>query len=276
MWTEIYRPTQISDLIGQSEARDLFTGLLALSTLQPNILCHGPAGTGKTSACLAFSKEKNFDILCLNASNENGIDVIREKIKSFVTCHSIVMTSTSSTSTIKNKKAVLLDECDALSDVAQKALRRIMEDYGVCFLLCCNDIERVHPALISRCISISFGPLSKFAIKMICTNILLLEEDKKDNKDKKNDDDTIMIEEKEKEKEKEKDDDFYKGGDARRVINCLQSKCEETKILQYKYDLSNKNKLKRLADLDYMLHTTTSDYVKNAIKKHLEKYDYLF
>lgn len=252
MWTEIYRPTKIDDLIGQPEAHDLFSGLLALSTLQPNILCHGPAGTGKTSACLAFAKEKNFDILCLNASNENGIEVIREKIKSFVTCHSIVMVTTG---TVKNKKAVLLDECDALSDVAQKALRRIMEDYGVCFLLCCNDIERVHPALISRCISVSFGPLSKDAIKMICTNILVQE-----HKKEKKDDYTI---------------DFYGGGDARRAINRLQSKCEEITILQYKYDLTNKEQLKRLADLDYMLHTTTSDYVKCNIRKHLEKYDFL-
>lgn len=239
-WTESHRPA-LDGLIGQDDARDILNGILRLN-LHCNILCHGRAGVGKTSACIGFASAAGLDTLILNASNENGIDVVRNNIKTFVTCYSVYG---------KSRKAVILDECDAMSDVAQKALRKIMEDYGdrTYFLLTCNDVERVHPAVVSRCLTIAFVPLSVSMIRNICSNIC-----------------------KDEGVECPTEDDWFKGGDARRAINSIQSgtiQSLSTPLLSgISYD-DKKYNIDRLAKLDYMLHTSTSEHVKSDIRRHI-------
>jgi replication factor C subunit 3/5 len=121
------------------------------------LLFYGPPGTGKTTTILAIAKKlygpkwKSM-VLELNASDDRGIDVVREQIKNFA-----------STKTIFNSgfKLIILDEADNMTQAAQAALRRVIEKYtrNVRFCLICNYVSKIIPALQSRCTRFRFGPL---------------------------------------------------------------------------------------------------------------------
>eukprot|EP00801_Mesodinium_rubrum_P006278 Mrub_06285.p1 GENE.Mrub_06285~~Mrub_06285.p1 ORF type:complete len:326 (+),score=46.12 Mrub_06285:107-979(+) len=124
----------------------------------PHMLFYGPPGTGKTSMILALAKDfygqsyRKY-ILELNASDDRGIDVVRNQIKSFA--------ETLSFGQSKKIKVIILDEMDNMTSVAQMALRRIIENYvsNVRFCLICNHVNKVIPALQSRCTRFKFKPL---------------------------------------------------------------------------------------------------------------------
>ena len=125
----------------------------------PHLLFHGPPGTGKTSCIVAIAKHlygpdkyKNM-ILELNASDDRGINVVREQIKSFCSTQQLMS---------KGIKLVILDECDSMTSAAQFALRRIVEKYTrtTRFCLICNYVSKIIPALQSRCTRFRFGPLT--------------------------------------------------------------------------------------------------------------------
>ena len=165
-WVERYRPTRLDQVVGQPHV------LEALSTFReqnngqgsiPHLLFHGPPGTGKTSTINALVHELYGDhatknVLCLNASHERGIGTVRTRIKEFV-------------QRAKSRrvafKMVVLDEADALSPDAQKAMRRLMEQYAagtrICFL--CNYLQTMIPALVSRCSVFAFHPLAPEHVK---------------------------------------------------------------------------------------------------------------
>lgn len=128
----------------------------------PHLLFYGPPGTGKTTTIMALAKEiygphyKNM-VLELNASDDRGIDVVRNQIKSFA-----------STMQIFNRgfKLIILDEADAMTSVAQNSLRRIIEKYtkNTRFCILANYAHKLNPALVSRCTRFRFLPILSSAI----------------------------------------------------------------------------------------------------------------
>ena len=124
----------------------------------PHLLFYGPPGTGKTSCMIAIARELYGDnyqnmTLELNASDDRGIDVVRDKIKSFCSTQQLMS---------RGVKLVILDECDSMTNAAQFALRRIVEKYttNTRFCLICNYVSKIIPALQSRCTRFRFGPLT--------------------------------------------------------------------------------------------------------------------
>jgi replication factor C subunit 3/5 len=129
----------------------------------PNLLLYGPPGTGKTSTILACARKLNGPrfssmVLELNASDERGIDVVREQIKDFASTRQIFS---------GGFKLVILDEADMMTKDAQFALRRVMEKYAknTRFCLICNYVGKIIPALQSRCTRFRFSPLQPEHLK---------------------------------------------------------------------------------------------------------------
>lgn len=160
-WVEKYRPNGLSDVIGHTEIIKRLKNYVGKQNV-PNLLFSGPAGTGKTSSSIALAKElfgqsyeQNF--LELNASDDRGIDVVRKTIKDFA--RTLAFDS--------NFKIIFLDECDALTNDAQQALRRTMEKYTkTCrFILSCNYSSKIIEPLQSRCVVYRFKPLNGEDIK---------------------------------------------------------------------------------------------------------------
>ncbi|RKP27781.1 P-loop containing nucleoside triphosphate hydrolase protein [Syncephalis pseudoplumigaleata] len=156
-WVEKYRPLTLDDLVSQQEIISTPVQNFMNQGRLPHLLFYGPPGTGKTSTILACSRqlygsEYSSMVLELNASDERGIDVIRNQIISFA--------STRRTSTI-GFKLIVLDEADAMTQAAQSALRRVIEKYttNVRFCIICNYVSKIIPALQSRCTRFRFAPL---------------------------------------------------------------------------------------------------------------------
>ncbi|MFH1630895.1 MAG: replication factor C small subunit [Candidatus Aenigmatarchaeota archaeon] len=157
IWTEKYRPKVLTDIVGQELIIRRLSSLLEKKDL-PHCLFSGNAGTGKTTTSLAMAQEifgnswkGNF--LELNASDERGIDIIREKVKDFARTMPLGA----------NFKIIYLDEADSLTKDAQHALRRIMESYSnTCrFILSCNYSSKIIPPIQSRCAIFRFAALKE-------------------------------------------------------------------------------------------------------------------
>ncbi len=163
MWVEKYRPHRISEIIGQDEIKNKLMGFVQSGSL-PHLLFAGPPGTGKTTAVLALAAEiytngsLNENLLELNASDDRGIDTIRNQVKDFA------MTVPSGNAPFK---IIVLDEADALTAAAQQALRRTMERYVETsrFVLLCNYPGRIIEPIQSRCAYFRFSPLPNSEIK---------------------------------------------------------------------------------------------------------------
>ena len=163
MWVEKYRPSSLKNIISHSTIISTISQLVTSRKL-PHLLFYGPPGTGKTTTILACARQLNGDkswksmTLELNASDERGIDIIRDRIKIFA-----------STKQIFNNgfKLIILDEADAMTSSAQFALRRIIEKYtkNTRFCLICNYVNKIIPALQSRCTKFRFAPLKDDDIK---------------------------------------------------------------------------------------------------------------
>lgn len=155
-WVERFRPQNIDDMISHDSARKTIEKLIEKNCL-PHLLFYGPPGTGKTTLAHAIStklygKQKQQMVLELNASDDRGINIIREQVKRFSSTRMIFG---------NGHKLIILDESDAMTSPAQAALRRIMEQYSsnVRFILICNYPEKLIPALRSRCTEFRFPPL---------------------------------------------------------------------------------------------------------------------
>jgi len=162
LWVERYRPDTLENYIGNETLKEKFAHYIQTQDV-PHLLFYGTAGTGKTTAAKILVKNIDCDYLFINASDERGIDVIREKIKNFA-----------STTGFAPLKVVVLDEADALTPDAQAALRNMMEVFSqkTRFILTCNYFERIIPPIVSRCQTSALTPPSKKEVAVHLTNIL--------------------------------------------------------------------------------------------------------
>ena len=166
LWIEKYRSQTLEQYIGNDAVKTRISDCIASNDI-PHFIFSGTAGTGKTTLAKLIVNNIKCDYLYLNASDENGIDMIREKVKGFA-----------SSATFNPIKVVILDEADFLTQPAQAALRNIIEEYSVNtrFILTCNYIERLIEPLTSRCeIHILKPPSMPDVARHVCKNILDVE-----------------------------------------------------------------------------------------------------
>jgi len=161
IWTEKYRPRTFEDIKGQDGIVKRIKALIEKKNM-PHLLLIGPAGIGKTTISWVIAKElygpdARSNFLELNASDERGIDVVRNKVKDFARTKSLKEVPF---------KIIYLDECDSLTRDAQQALRRTMENHSAScrFVLSCNFSSKIIDPIKSRCTIFKFKPLEKNAI----------------------------------------------------------------------------------------------------------------
>jgi len=169
IWTEKYRPAKFYELVGQDEIVKRVESLTNSMNI-PHLLFAGPAGTGKSSLALIIVKELygpdwHENYLELNASDERGINIVREKVKNFARTKSLGKVPF---------KIIFLDEADALTPEAQQALRRTMENYSsTCrFVLSCNYSSKIIDPIQSRCAIFRFKLLEKKDIEKYLGEII--------------------------------------------------------------------------------------------------------
>jgi replication factor C small subunit len=170
IWIEKYRPSKLADIVGQDEIVERLSSYVKTGTL-PHLLFTGSAGVGKTTAAVTLAHEFfkdswQMNFRDLNASDERGIDVVRNQIKQFA------RTTPLGNATFK---ILFLDEADALTTDAQAALRRTMESYAqTCrFILSCNYSSKIIDPIQSRCAIYRFKPLGPDAIMEEAMNAIV-------------------------------------------------------------------------------------------------------
>ena len=202
LWVEKYRPSTLDSYIGNQHLRSKVKVYIESGDL-PHLLLYGRAGTGKTTLAKLLVNNIDCDYLYINASDENSVDVVREKVKNFA-----------STLGFSDMKVIILDECDYITPNAQAALRNLMETFSKScrFILTCNYVERIIDPIQSRCQSFQIIPPDRKQVAMHLSNIL--QQEKVDTKV----DDIVTI---------------VNGGypDIRRVINASQRQVVDGKLV---------------------------------------------
>ena len=215
LWVEKYRPDLLESYIGNEHLKSKIKLYLESGDL-PHLLLYGRAGTGKTTLAKLLVNNIDCDHLYINASDENSVDTVRNKVRNFA-----------STIGFKDMKVIILDECDYITPNAQAALRNLMETFSKhCrFILTCNFVERIIDPIQSRCQSFQIIPPSKGEVAKHIHEILLSE-----NVISEMDDLKVLI------------DSGYP--DIRRILNSAQRnvvkgklKLDKTSILQNDYKL---------------------------------------
>ena len=203
MWVEKYRPKKISEIVNQKEIMGSLGALLKNQSEMPHLLFSGSAGVGKTSTAICISREilgeywRDYS-LELNASDERGIGMVREKVKKFSRFAGL--------DTEIPFKIIILDEADEMTSDAQTALRRIIEDTAkYCrFILIANNLSKIIEPIQSRCVVFKFTRISNKEISSQLKFIAQKEKIKADEKGLE----TISD---------------YADGDIRHAINILQA-----------------------------------------------------
>ena len=159
MWVEKYRPKKMTELVNQKEVVGSINSMLKNQSELPHLLFSGSAGVGKTTAALCLSSEILREhwrtyTLELNASDERGINMVRERVKKFSRFAGL--------DTEIPFKIIILDEADEMTSDAQTALRRIIEDTSkICrFILIANNLSKIIAPIQSRCVVFKFTRIS--------------------------------------------------------------------------------------------------------------------
>ena len=162
LWVEKYRPDLLESYIGNEHLKSKIKLYLESGDL-PHLLLYGRAGTGKTTLAKLLVNNIDCDHLYINASDENSVDTVRNKVRNFA-----------STIGFKDMKVIILDECDYITPNAQAALRNLMETFSkhTRFILTCNYVERIIDPIQSRCQPFQIVPPSRKEVAVHLTNIL--------------------------------------------------------------------------------------------------------
>ncbi len=244
-WIEKYRPKNFNEIIAHEEILKILTRFIENNNL-PHLLFYGPPGTCKTTTGRAIAQKiygnsLSSMVLELNASDERGIEVVRDKIKEFACTKKMFHTGV---------KFIILDEVDAMTNDAQCALRRIIEKYtnNARFCLICNYVNKVIPALQSRCTRFRFTHLQQREMVEYLEMII----EKEDIKIEKEAKDAILM---------------IARGDMRKVLNLLQSVSfmKESKISEK--DIYVASGLPIHSDMDYIIQILLNSDLENSMKK---------
>lgn len=170
IWAERYRPNKLEDYVGNETLKAKVKQYIETNDI-PHLLLYGSAGTGKTTLAKLITNSIKCDMLYINASDENGIDTVRVKIKNFA-CNL----------GFNPLKVIVLDEFDYFTPAAQMALRNTMETFSehTRFILTCNYHERIIEPIQSRCQSFAIYPPTKKDVAANLVNILKKENVKMD------------------------------------------------------------------------------------------------
>lgn len=262
LWIEKYRPINIHNIVQQEDIKNLIQSNKSISNL-PHLLLYGPSGTGKTTSALAickylyyndkyrsiYDKIINERVLKLNASDDRGIRVVREKIKIFAS------QSMNRYDNIPNFKIIILDEADVMTNDSQFALRRIIEQYShiTRFILICNYVTKIIPPLSSRCSKYRFTQIKLESIKTIVLKILSEEKIKYIENDIDNIIKTIYN---------------NSNGDLRKVITILQRSVYLSNINKTAFNIQSVNEIINTipTDLTSLLHSMMSNKQNNYIE----------
>jgi replication factor C subunit 3/5 len=245
-WSEKYRPGTINNIIYHEKIIRAIVNYMELKKL-PHLLFYGPPGTGKTSCIVAIAKHyygEDFHnmVLILNASEERGIETVRNRIKQFVTTYGLAENEST-----PPFKLIILDEIDAMTDDAQAILRKVVEKYvnNVRFCFICNYLKKINPAIQSRCIIFRFSPIPYKYLENFIQKICVNENIKMNNDSMK-----LIIK--------------RTNGDMRKLLNILQS------INMYVSEInSNNNNEYTIIDENIVakiLSCPTDDNIKNVLK----------
>ena len=162
LWVEKYRPKKLEDYVGNDHLKQKIRDYIESGDV-PHLLLFGKAGTGKTTLAKLIVNSINCDFMILNASDENNVDTVRNKVKSFA-----------STVGFKDIKIVILDEFDYMTPQAQAILRNLMETFSKhCrFILTCNYVEKIIDPIQSRCQTFQIIPPTKKDVAVQISKIL--------------------------------------------------------------------------------------------------------
>ena len=168
MWVEKYRPFKLDDIVNQKEIVESLKNLIKESAEMPHLLFTGPAGVGKTTTALCMSRQLlgedwKRDTLELNASDERGIKMVRERVKEFAAVIKIRTTERDE----RKFRIIILDEADEMTSEAQTALRRIIEDSSETtrFVIICNYLSQIIEPIQSRCAIFRFKRIEKETVE---------------------------------------------------------------------------------------------------------------
>jgi len=173
LWVEKYRPSELKDYVGNEHLKEKVEGYLETGDI-PHLLFYGKAGTGKTTLAKLIVNSVDCDYMVINASDENNVETVRNKVKNFA-----------STIGFKSTKIIILDEFDYMTPNAQAILRNLMETFSKhCrFILTCNYVEKVIDPIQSRCQTFQIVPPTKKDVAVQISQILNKESVKFEPKD---------------------------------------------------------------------------------------------